>query len=505
MEITKIEAAAEFDLFGMIHGCQVVSGPRVANDDECRAYARWLAMKAGIVEAVTNSPALEWRTVGDKRNRFCIGAYFGDAFVAFPGADQTGAVTFELLDESGNVETIGTIYAKPNGALNVSPSDAAAIKESGKAWAKANKGKAKAAPVAVAPPIDEPAPVALVSGELATWHCSKCGSNTHNSVDSPMPQNCWKADCDGFLFYSKIAPEIATETPQDATPATTLAETPEIAPQDEKNGLADDVEAQPDPIAALIARMDQLESRLECLSSVELNPQNNSPRGINAPSVGISEPAPLSGELKPKRSPAHIRAIMAYLAMRKERNAERKHNAIGMEQLDAMRADRDDWHKQAWDNAETIMNERLAVIAEKEKRRRAILKALHVRQSLKRSRDIAADRLLQIVDTSAERSKAWNERDAVKAELAELRRKIADPSNPFRLSDMVAINDKAGEYQARAERAEAESERLRRLAVQNAGHIETLASRIARAETLLRESGQMPVLSIVPPSNAVAA
>ena len=48
---------------------------------------------------------------------------------------------------------------------------------------------------------------------------------------------------------------------------------------------------------------------------------------------------------KPKRSQAHIRAIKAYLAMRALRNelsSERKHNIIGMQQLDAMRTERND-------------------------------------------------------------------------------------------------------------------------------------------------------------------
>jgi hypothetical protein len=498
MEITKIEAASEFNLFDLFAKCQVVGDKRVANDDECRAYARWLAMKAGVVEAVTNSPVLEWKYSGRKHSdKICIGAYFGNAFVTFPGADQNGAVTFELLDESGNVETSGTIYAKPNGALNVSPSDAAAIKESGKAWAKANKGKAKAVPVAVAAPIDEPAPVAALPDELD-------------------------------------APECAPETPQDDAPATTLAETPEIAPQDEKNGVADDIEAQPDPIAALIARIEALEAAINgAKAGSATKSENQDDLSTGTPSVGISEPAPLSGELKPKRSPAHIRAIIAYLAMRKERNSERKHNAIGMAQLDEMRKECGQWRGLAESSAAECLKLRKErddyeglqqrtweqAMGYKMQRRRAILKALALRGNLKRSRDIATDRLKQIVDMSdrliSESSKATTAETCARsaesreakanAELADIKRKLADPANPFRLSDMVAINDKAGEYQARAERAEAESERLRRLAIQNAGHIETLASRIAKAETMLRDSGLMPALSIVPPSVEIAA
>lgn len=489
MEITKIEAASEFNLFDLFAKCQVVGEKRKANDDECRAYARWLAMRAGIVEAVTNSPKLEWKNFDRRgRERICIGAYFGDVFVAFPGADQNGAVTFELLDESGNVETSGTIYAKPNGALNIAAADAQAMKESGKAWARANKGKAKAKPVA--PPIAEPAPVATVSGELD-------------------------------------APESATETPQDGAPATTPAGMSEIAPQDEKNAVADDIEAQPDPIAALMARMDALESRLESIASVDFGQQGDGATkcekltymSTSTPIAAIETDAPLSGELKPKRSPAHVRAIMAYLAMRKERNAERKHNAIGMQQLDAMRADRDDWKAIAEQNAQRCdewegLQQRTweQAMGFKMQRRRAILKALKIRSDRNRHRDISRDRFAHLREymdkaTTAETcARAAESREAaLKTELASLKAKIADPSNPVRESDLVMLKGNAEQWQAKAERAIAESERLKRLAVQNAGHIETLATRVARAETMLRESGALPVLTLVPPTASVAA
>lgn len=479
MEITKIEAAAEFDLFGMIHGCQVVSGPRVANDDECHAYARWLAMKAGVVEAVTNSPDLKWRYGGRKNgDRVCIGAHFGDTFVAFPGADQSGAVTFELLDESGSVETAGTIYAKPNGALNISAADAAAIKESGKAWTKANKGKAKAAPVAT------------VSEELD-------------------------------------APECATETPQDAPPATTLADDAEIAPQDEKNGLADDIEAQPDPVAALIARIEALEAAINgAKAGSATKSEKQTDLSTGTPIVAIETETPLPVQSKAKRSPSHIRAIMAYLAMRKERRIFKDAAQQFMDARDhiqsALQAESESHaatHMAMEKYQRRVEQERALVHELRVKRRLAVMRALTLRSNLRLSRDKAADRLKQIVDMSdrliSESSKATtaetcaraaeNREATVKAELAELKRKIADPSNPARESDLLMLKGNAEAWQAKATAAIAEGERLKRLAVQNAGHIENLASRIARAETLLRESGQMPVLSIVPPSISVAA
>lgn len=470
MEITKIEAASEFDLFGVTEFCQNVGNIRTATHTECETYAKWLAMKAGVVEAVTESPKLEWKNFDRRGNeRVCIGAYFGDVFVAFPGADQSSAVTFELLDESGNVETAGTIYAKPNGALNIAAADATAMKESGKAWAKANKGKAKS----VAAPIAEPAPVATLSDELDV-------------------------------------PESATETPQDDAPATPLAGQSEIEPRDEKIGLPDDIEAQPDPIALLMARMDALEAAMA------------SPPPIAA----IESDAPLSGELRAKRSPAHVRAIMAYLAMRKQRRIFRD---AAQQFMDARDHIQNALNAECESHAATQMamekyqrrveQERALVYDLRDKRRCAVMKALALRSNLRLSRDKAADRLVQIVDMSdrliSESSKATtaetcaraaeSREAALKTELASLKAKIADPSNPARESDLVMLKGNAEQWQAKAERAIAESERLKRLAVQNAGHIETLASRVARAEAMLRDSRAFPVLTLVPAAASVAA
>ena len=84
-----------------------------------------------------------------------------------------------------------------------------------------------------------------------------------------------------------------------------------------------------------------------------------------------------------------------------------------------------------------------------------------------------------------------------------MKRKLADPLNPWRECDVLSMRDQAATFQARAERAEQESLRLRNLALQNAGHIETLASRIAKAESMLREQGLWPTLTIAAPAPLV--
>jgi hypothetical protein len=349
MEYQKIERGADFDLFSATAGCQRMGEKRKASDDECRAYARWLAMKGGIVEAVTKSPVLKWRAIGrNRKDRICIGAHFGAAFVAFPGADDNGAVTFELLDDAGEVATASTIYCKPNGALNITAGDVAAIKESGKAWVKANK--AKRSPVAT--PTAEPAPVATVLGELDSdglpdtetceamlndalanhfageyettdtngniWLHRRDGSQelVHDETGDAMAnavehaklmQDSWQSFQDEYL-----TPQTPPEAPIDPAPATTLANEPEIASCEAEIAPIEAVEAAPDVIAALVARIEALEAMIINATTIEA-------ANVIDPIGEIQDTAPLSVQSKPKRTPAHVRAIMAYLKLRRER------------------------------------------------------------------------------------------------------------------------------------------------------------------------------------------
>lgn len=117
----------------------------------------------------------------------------------------------------------------------------------------------------------------------------------------------------------------------------------------------------------------------------------------------------------------------------------------------------------------------------KMKRRRAVLKARDIMQKLCAERASVAP---------------------VKDELAVLKQRLADPANPARESDMVLLKSNAESWKAKATAAIEEGDRLRRLAVQNGGHIESLAVRLARAEAMLRID--KPPLTLVPP-HAIAA
>ncbi len=512
-------------------------GPRAATDKEQIAYLVDYAKRCGL-------PILEKRTLKAE------GLTFGllcDARTVYPTkADKWG---YEHPDHSQPAvhhpaEYQEGAYSIPMPGRNQAPVTVEMMGDDGEYGApmlctdakgrialpdapKARKGKAKAAKAV--PPIEQPEPAATVSVEFEPTYRALPNGDYETS---DAKGNIWLHRRNGTqelindesgdameearayakmmqeaadAFHAEFMPDMTGDSPfrqrlqaiadecnaqnlppepiqeQEATQATPE---PEIAPQDEKIALPEPMEAESDPVAALIARLDALETVVATLQQ--------------APSGEILDQPPLPDELKPKRSAAHVRAIMAYLAMRRERNAERKRVD---ERAHELQLARDGWKQSAGDA--TVYHSRLREM--EHRRRRAVLKAREARKALSLSRDIAAERLKQIVEISAERSQAWQERDAIKAELSELKRKIADPTNPARESDWLMLKSNAESWQARATAAIAESERLKRLALQNAGHIETLASRIAKAESMLRDQGLWPALTVIEPPMPVAA
>ena len=262
------------------------------------------------------------------------------------------------------------------------------------------------------------------------------------------------------------APDSAPETPQDET-ATQVADDPEIAPQEQKNGLGDDVDAQADPVAALIARMDELERRLEAVASVEtpsveitnVVPLPIDPRALAVAKARqeIATDTPIGGK---QRSPAHVRAIMAYLKMRKERGrlmtqigyerhyfqAEYDGRIASQRECNLIKSELGQWRGLAEKNAADCLELRKQCDdweglqhRTMTKRRRAVLKA----------------------------------RDMQKRLHAEY--KVVDRANDDR--------QKAG---LRADAAESELASLKQQAVHYGGQIESLAVRLARAEAMLR-------------------
>jgi hypothetical protein len=325
--------------------------------------------------------------------------------------------------------------------------------------------------------------------------------------------------------------QTATETPQDET-ATQVADEPEIAPQDEKNAVGVDIDAQPDPVAALIARMDALEAiildqvRPEVGQvdhpSVEITnvvPLPIDPRALAVAKARqeIADDTPIGGK---QRSPAHVRAIMAYLQLRSARKLGSSQRHIWSTHIDDLEqklasmteeAEYQRRKKETYQDRLKHQGERIASHAAQQtlwesiasewgyaartdaKRRRAVLKARDLQNRLYAEYKIvdrANDKRMEAEQCAHELSvkeQAQRERaDAAESELASLKQKLADPTNPARESDLLMLRDNAEKWQGKAEAAIAEGERLKQQVVHYGGQIENLAVRLARAEAMLR-------------------
>jgi DNA polymerase III sliding clamp (beta) subunit (PCNA family) len=341
-------------------------------------------------------------------------------------------------------------------------------------------------------------------------------------------------------FADVAAIETATETPQDET-ATQIADEPEIAPQEQKNDLGDDLDAQPDRVAALIARMDALEA----IILDQVRPEVDQ---VEAPSVGIenvialpidpralavakarqeiADDTPIGGK---QRSPAHVRAIMAYLKIRKDRAYLRDNERVLYASISAINtrlAREMEWREadaaplqaeieRLKDNAKEIAQRELNTLDQRNvarsKRRRAVLKARDMQKRLRAAindadtwqglwqkeqdavnaghrRKLAMKSGYQKgIDKLWKRlSEATDKTRSAETELASLKQKLADPTSPVRESDLLMLRDNAEKWQGKAEAAIAEGERLKQQAVHYGGQIESLAARLARAEAMLR-------------------
>ncbi|MCO4093054.1 MAG: hypothetical protein HEQ34_14070, partial [Sphingorhabdus sp.] len=369
-------------------------------------------------------------------------------------------------------------------------------------------------------PIAEPETVAALSDELADYEAGRTAKS--NGLPCELPQSIVDPDSTGASDWIKgwrdasFGENQATETPQDET-ATQVADEPKIAPQDEKNGPADEIEAQPDPVAALIARMDALEA----IILDQVRPEVGQ---VDHPSVEITNVVPLpidpralavvkarqeialSVQSKPKRTPAHLRAIMAYLQLRSARKLGLSQRHIWSTHIDDLErklasmteeAEYQRRKKETYQDRLKHQGERIASHAAQQtlwesiasewgytartdaKRRRAVLKARDMQKRLHAE--------YKVVDrANDDRQKASLRANAAERELASLKQKLADPTNPARESDLLMLRDNAEKWQGKAEAAIAEGERLKQQVVHYGGQIENLAVRLARAEAMLR-------------------
>lgn len=303
-------------------------------------------------------------------------------------------------------------------------SKAQVLEASGLTPIKAKRGKAaKPAPIAVAQPVEIPASEAQETQETAPA--------TPEAVETP-----------DALHGADLAPaEPATETDELPAPAT-VKESVTV-----------------DPIAQIEARLAAVEAALAAL-----------------PAESKADPAPTM-EARPRRTAAHERAIRRAWA---ERRAARLQRDIAADHL-RMR-------EQVQDELRTLSAERDCAIADAAAWKASSDDLFRAVERTLGKRLATAQRARRMIATA--RADARHQAQlaaAAQAELARLKRDLADPTQPERASDIARLvkdRDQAraavAALQGRAERAEQARDML-------ADKFEEMVGRVARAEAAVRK------------------
>lgn len=246
-----------------------------------------------------------------------------------------------------------------------------------------------------------------------------------------------------------------------------------------------------DPLAALLLRVAELQARLAALPDETATPAPAAPRvtvsaTIDMPPIPAARdnviPLPRDPRAiaaararlaieseRPRRSAAHERAIRRAWAERKARSHLAMQMQWGQIQFDAAQ----DEIKALQDKLAMAEAERLRVADlardARAKRRRAVLSA---RGRLSRLRAVASNH----------RQHAG----ALSAELAKLKRDLADPCQPERASDIAQLVRDRDTTRTALAASQARCERQGAAIVQLAERFEEVVSRVARAEAAIR-------------------
>jgi len=382
----------------------LISKPRKANDAEVNAYVQWIRQRRGLPDMGRTELHYTENRQGRRYERgHCIGATFGDYTsnanrreyepgsysVIMPGHDMhRAAVTFEALDEAGEVERTQTLPAEPKkGGLIWTREDVR--KAHGRV---AKPGKAKAAPIEADPipvqvePVDviqaaepveicapaaaesESAPVeareGVESGEALSeaakgffvidtagleravaYHADYKAAMAARDLLEPEATYPGNRKTDGKIWRYMVTSETGPDDCRADLRAQTLRYHADIAgaatdqePEAQICAIAEPEQApesndgqMSDPVADLAERVAALEARLEALAvetgPVAENTNNSSPEFIAAPSGEVARPA---------RTAAHERAIRRAWAERKARRGAQGGMAIHMRRIEAL-------------------------------------------------------------------------------------------------------------------------------------------------------------------------
>lgn len=425
-------------LFDVHPGIKVLQNdkPRAATESEVLAYLDWIRQRHGLPD-MRGPRQLHWRQPRDWRKGqcYCIGVTLGDKR---GGEYETGAYSIVMpghdayRHQSVTMETLddtGEVVASQT--LPVEP------KKGGVIWSRDDVRKAagpvakiKVKPARIAPP----APMPEISAPEAVQHDSAAGAApTH------------------------AQPVEALDGRENAPPAVSCEH-----------------ESQPvDVFSELLARVEALEASVATLS------------GKSSPGdIGGIEPMPLpSGD---PRATGAARARLAMIAQPSKRSAahERAIRRAWTERRDKrlQRAIAED-HMRMREQVQAALQNNLA-LAEAERLRVADL-ARDARAKRRRAVTMARERISRL------RTVANNHRQhvaALSADLAKIKRDMADSSQPERASDLARLIRERDEARtalaashARCQRQDAAIEAL-------AGELEKLASRVAIAEAALRRA-----------------
>jgi hypothetical protein len=463
------------------------NGTRQANEAEAKAYADFLRRRrdlpdlghcdlhilsigAGRRGGFIYQGATFGRRIAAPHNikqpggefRHVPAEYENGAFsVIFPGHDMHRArVKFEELDEAGETVKASTLPVEPKkGGVIWSREDVR------KAAGKVEKpGKVKAAPAADPIPVAcDPAPTV----EMATQEPQE------RAEEPPAPH--------AYPEPVKALSEAEAGESEAIEPYDAIVKLPEV-----------------DPIAELLARVEALEARVEAL-----------PADMVAP--------PIAAAGRPARTVAHERAIRRAWA---ERKARRRSDAIsadrfsqlvetsgklstaesnlrmGQAQYDGLKADLAEARtrlqaKQELLDAENENYRALARLLDRiaAKRRRAVLNA-RILQTRLWSECALVDRYRgEVKAAKVEAEGAQGRADMAQAELARIKRDMADPSQPERANDIARLIQERDAARTAAAATDARNRALQSAVDGLADKFEGMVSRVSRAEAAMRAAG----------------
>lgn len=281
-----------------------------------------------------------------------------------------------------------------------------------------------------------------------------------------------------YGMRDKVAAILAADAPavdQEAEAPICADPSAETAPQSNV-----DQEPAADPIAELLARVEALEVRVDSLP-VDLAP-------------------PIADAARPKRTVAHERAIRRAWA---ERRAARLQGSIAADHLrmrEAVEAERDTAATCAR-VAEAREQAMRAKLQEAERARDALRADCHEWEALqhrtwgeamgfKMKRRAGVIRARRMIEASrADTRGAQGRADMAQAELARLKRDMADPSQPERASDIRRLIEERDAARTAAAATDARNRALQSAVDTLAPKFEAMVSRVSRAEAAMRAAG----------------